>query len=225
MAHKVGMVHAVCSLVDMFNTLAREMVPEAELIHVVDEGLIKDALAQGQLTPRMARRLGLLCAFAEESGAELVMLSCTSFGPIVPEAQKQVSVPIVKVDQPMADEAVRAGRRIGVLATAPTTLGVTADLIRERAAAAGRQVEMDVVLCDGAFGALQRGDSATHDRIVLERLRALAGRVDVVALAQASMARVAAQLPDAERRVPVLSSPRLAMLHLKALLAGARLSR
>ena len=41
----------------------------------------------------------------------------------------------------------------------------------------------------------------------------------MVVLAQASMARVAEALPDQERTVPVLSSPRLAMIRVADLLA------
>jgi hypothetical protein len=36
-------------------------------------------------------------------------------------------------------------------------------------------------------------------------------RVDVIVLAQASMARVVQGLPEKDRRVPILSSPRLAV--------------
>jgi hypothetical protein len=52
-------------------------------------------------------------------------------------------------------------------------------------------------------------------------LRRLAAEVDVVVLAQASMARVAETLPAAERPVPVLSSPRLGMERAAELLAAS----
>ena len=48
----------------------------------------------------------------------------------------------------------------------------------------------------------------------------LMARVDVVVLAQASMARVLEGLPESERRVPVLSSPMLAMERLWSLLSA-----
>ena len=60
-------------------------------------------------------------------------------------------MPVLRVDQPMADRAVATAQRIGVIATLPTTLEPTADLIRRRAAAAGKNIELDDALCDGAF--------------------------------------------------------------------------
>ena len=94
----------------------------------------------------------------------------------------------------MADEAVRiadaANGRIGVIATLPTTLEPTRALIEARAAAQGREVQTVSHLCDGAFQAVSSGDTETHDRIVREGLLALMDQVDVIVLAQASMARV-----------------------------------
>lgn len=215
MTRKVGMVHSVASLVPVFNELASELLPGVEVIHLVDEGLLKDILASGQLTPSMARRFGLLASFAEESGAEVVMLTCSSLAPLVDEAKDMVKVPLLKVDEAMADEAVKLGERVGVIATAYTTLKPTSDLIKTRAALQEKEIAVETVLCEGAFDALRRGDLETHDHTVKDRLNNLMGRVDVVVLAQASIARVAAQIPEEELRVPILSSPRLGVQRLK----------
>jgi hypothetical protein len=72
-------------------------------------------------------------------------------------------------------------------------------------------------LCDGAFDALAGGDQGRHDELVRAGLAELAGDVDVVVLAQASMARIFAALPEEERLVPILSSPRLGMEHVALL--------
>lgn len=215
MAHKVGMVHSVASLVPMFNELAAELLPGVEVIHLVDEGLLKDVLASGQLTPSMARRFGLLASFAEESGAEVVMLTCSSLAPLVDESKDMVKVPLLKVDEAMADEAVGLGERIGVIATAYTTLKPTSDLIKTRAALQAKKIAVETMLCEGAFEALRRGDLESHDRIVKKKLNDLMGQVNVVVLAQASIARVVAQIPESERKVPILSSPRLGVQRLK----------
>lgn len=215
MAQKVGMVHSVASLVPLFNELAAELLPGVEVIHLVDEGLLKDVLASGQLTPSMARRFGLLATFAEESGAEIVMLTCSSLAPLVDQSRDTVKVPLLKVDEAMADEAVGLGERIGVIATAYTTLKPTSDLIKERAALQDKKVAVEAVLCEGAFEALRRGELESHDRTVKEKLNELMEQVDVVVLAQASIARAVAQIPENERKVPILSSPRLGVQRLK----------
>jgi Asp/Glu/hydantoin racemase len=92
-----------------------------------------------------------------------------------------------------------------------TTLEPTAQLVERRAREAGKDVEVVSRLAEGAFEALSADDKERHDELVRAALRELAGDVDVVVLAQASMARVAETLADDERAVPILSSPRLGM--------------
>jgi len=215
MVRKVGMVHSVPGLAPMFNDLCREIMPGVEVIHLGDDGLLKEILATETHTPKMARRFATHANFCADSGAEMVMLTCSSLGPLVEMSQNLVDVPLLKVDEAMADEAVRLGKRIGIIATAHSTLKPTSDLIKQRAALVGKKVEIETAYCEGAFPALQRGDAATHDKMVKEKLADLQKRVDVIILAQASVARVVAQIPDSEKKVPILSSPRLGVQRLK----------
>jgi Asp/Glu/hydantoin racemase len=118
----------------------------------------------------------------------------------------------------MADKAVATGKKIGVVATLSTTLNPTSDLVRRRALVAGKEIELKAMLCEGAFEALMSGDAATHDQKVGDALRQLANEVDVIVLAQASMARVVDTLTEAEKKVPILASPPIAMEYLKVIL-------
>jgi Asp/Glu/hydantoin racemase len=155
---------------------------------------------------------------AELAGADYIMVTCSSIGPAVEAAAKFISVPVLRVDQPMADQAVRTGKRIGVIATLATTLEPTADLISRRASAAGKPIELASRLCDGAFDALMSGDAARHDAIVTAALKELAKEVDVIVLAQASMARVVEGLAGTDKRVPILASPPIAVDYLATIL-------
>src|SRR5262249_39027984 len=131
-------------------------------------------------------------------------------------------VPVLRVDQPMADKAVQMGPDVGVIATLKTTLLPTADLIRRRARSAHKKVKVTTRLCDGAFEALMGGDPAKHDALVAKALKVLAREVDVIVLAQASMARVVEGLPEHDRRVPVLQSPTLAIDHVAQIIGSNR---
>jgi hypothetical protein len=118
----------------------------------------------------------------------------------------------------MADKAVQMGGKIGVVATLSTTLEPTSDLVRRRADHAGKEIELTSRLCEGAFDALMSGNPKLHDEAVAAALKALSQQVDVILLAQASMARVVDQLPDEDKKVPILTSPELAVQHLADIL-------
>jgi Asp/Glu/hydantoin racemase len=119
----------------------------------------------------------------------------------------------------MADLAVQTGKRIGVIATLSTTLEPTSDLVRRRAVVAGKEITLVSKLCEGAFDALMSGDAATHDAKVGAALKELSKEVDVILLAQASMARVVDTLDEADKKVPILASPGLAIQHLATILS------
>jgi Asp/Glu/hydantoin racemase len=204
----LALLHTVSGLAPVFGELCQEIMPGVDTFNMVDESLLKNTIQSGALTPLTTRRVLEHIASAEEAGADAVLVTCSSIGPAAELARRTVAIPVVRVDEAMADQAVAAGRRIGVAATLQTTLDPTAALIRDRAALAGREVEIQTHLCAGAFDALKRGDTAAHDQIIADGLRQLLGTVDVVVLAQASMARVAGTLASEEQTVPILSSPR-----------------
>ena len=210
----LGLVHTSATLVPVFADLCNKYLPGVKVFNIVDDSLIKNTIACGELTASTSRRVVNYAGSAEEAGADFILFTCSSIGPAVETAATVTGVPVLRVDQPMADIAVQTGKRIGVIATLSTTLEPTSDLVRRRAIAAGKDIELVSKLCEGAFDALMSGDAATHDRKVGDALKQLSKEVDVILLAQASMARVVDTLDDADKKIPILASPALAIQHI-----------
>ncbi len=214
----LALVHTSATLVPVFQQLCKEHLSDVNTFNIVDDGLVRAIGAKGSLTADIARRVGAYLQSAEAGGADHILVTCSSIGPAVEASAPFIGVPVLRVDQPMADLAVTTGARIGVIATLPTTLNPTTDLVRRRALAAGKDVTVTAVVCEGAFEALMGGDAARHDLLVAAALRELVPQVDVILLAQASMARVVDTLSEADRTVPILASPPIAIKHLATLL-------
>lgn len=216
----IALIHTSPTMIPVFKSLADELVRDVDAFHVVDESLLRDIIREGRCPPGTARRLVGHVLAAEQAGAKVILVTCSSMGAAVEAARPLCSATVLRVDEPMAEAAIAAGRRIAVLATLPSTLAPTVALIESRAAAAGKTLELRRRLVDGAFTAVISGDGAKHDALVSSALREESAQSDVIVLAQASMARVVDALPAEQRRVPVLSSPRLAMQHLATLLSS-----
>jgi len=221
MGDKLVLVHTIVPLVDMFNHLAVELLPDVQLTHIVDEPLLQRIRWRGHLASKDLERLRSHVAIAEQVGADAVLVTCSAVSPYVDEIRPGVDIPVVKIDEAMIEEAVATGDRIGVVATNKTTLEPTSQLLHSAAEAAGREIETELVLVEHALSALLKGDGATHDALVQQAVRGLSSRVDVVVLAQASMARVLEVIPPSERSVPMLSSPHLALRKVRQLLSQA----
>ena len=205
----LALVHTSPTLSPLFNELTARICPEVRVLHFVDESLIKNTIASGHLERSTMRRVISLIGSAFDAGADVALVTCSSIGPAVDIAAQLFDQPVLRVDRPMAEKAVQAGRKIGVAATLSTTLNPTADLVRTVAAEQGKEIEIIEQLCEGAFEAVMAGDGETHDRIVGEGLTESLKGVDAIVLAQASMARVLETLPEHALTVPVYSSPEL----------------
>lgn len=205
--HTLALLHTSPVLTPLFASLCDRWLPETRIFHLVDESLIKNTIQAGHLQKVTVRRLAALIGSAFDAGADAVLVTCSSIGPAVEVARQLYDRPVLRVDEPMARDAVRRGRRIGVLATLRTTLEPTSALVRAQASAAHRPIEIVECLCEGAFEAVLCGDTARHDRLVGEALIERMRDLDTIVLAQASMARVVAALPADALKVPVLSSP------------------
>lgn len=216
MTQKIAVLHTsfvFVSVEPIIKDLLAEMIPDAEVIHFVDSDLLATVQRENHISDSSAARMAHLAEAAEEAGADVIFSACSSLGPALDIAAQHVHTPIVKIDDAMARLAAERAERIGILATVPTTLAPTADLVAGHARDLRRSVTITTRLAEGAFDTLMHGDREKHDAMVLEQAKALAAEVDLIVLAQASMSRLVARIEGATG-LPVLSSPRLGVADL-----------
>ncbi|MDF1605774.1 aspartate/glutamate racemase family protein [Nocardioides sp. YIM 152315] len=201
-----GLLHTVPALADTFQGRLTGLEPGLVLTHVADPSLLARAIDVG-VDEVVRDRVRTHVRHLVGGGAEAVLVTCSSIGEAAEAVGADVGVPVVRVDEAMAEEAVRtaaaAGGRVAVLATLWSTLGPTERLL-QRMAARHEAVTVTAEVVAGAAVARGAGDLARHDALVADAVRSAVGGADVVVLAQASMA---AALGDAAALdVPVLES-------------------
>jgi len=220
MSKKIGLIHTSATLIPVFQELINKHFKgqDIKLFNIVDDSLVKNIIDRGSLTTEISKRVLDYVSSANDSGADYILVTCSSIGQAVEMAASYSKVPVLRVDQPMADVAIQTGTKIGVVATLASTLEPTSDLVRRRAAIAEKEIELTSRLCEGAFDALMGGNPELHDKLVVAVLKELTQEVDVILLAQASMARVVGQLSEDDKKVPILASPEIAVQHMASLL-------
>lgn len=214
---KLAIIHTTPVTVDSLKALAAEILPGTEVVNFVDDSILPQLQANGGDTSAVEDRLTHYARFAEQVGADVILSACSSVGELVPTLQQQVSIPVVRIDEAMAEQAVRGGAHLGVAATMPTTLKPTMLLLKRKAEEAGADITLEPVVVAAAYQRLMAGDRESHDDLLVEALTDLASRNDAVVLAQASMARVLPRIPE-DRRAKFLTSPRLAVERVKTVM-------
>lgn len=198
--------------------LFSEMAPDVTVRNIIDDSMLAEVLAAGGVTPGVLRRYCQYAVLAEASGADLIFSQCSSVGEAADIARSMISVPLVKIDERMAEVACQKGSRIAVVATAATTLGPTTRLLNRTAERLGRHITIVEELRTDAFERMLAGDRKGHNEILLGRIRDLFSRVDVVVCAQGSMLSLKPDL--GETPIPVLMSPPIGVAHAVEVLRG-----
>ncbi len=219
----VGLIHAVIPAIAPMRQAMADYFPSARVINVLDEGLLSEVERRGGVSPECVERLARQIGLAVDAGASAILLTCTAYSTVVPQmASRFTPIPVLAVDQVMVEQAVTRASRIGVLATVAAGLEQQTQMLERAARERGKAITVIGSLHPEAMAALQRGDADAHDEALLAALPRLAEQVELILLAQASMARVAARLSELpELRVPVLTSPRLAVEHLRDWIGAA----
>jgi aspartate/glutamate racemase len=209
---RIALVHALKHSIVPIEASFAKLWPEAKLMNLLDDSLSADLARDGKLTDAMTDRFLSIGRYAASTGTDGILFTCSAFGPCIEAvAGERSPMPVLKPNEAMIEEAAKAGPRIGLLSSFPPTL---ASMPREFPAS----VQLVPKLAEGAMAALDRGDRAEHDRLVVEASKDLR-HCDVIALAQYSMAPTAEKVAQATGR-PVLTTPDSAVMKLKRMLGA-----
>jgi Asp/Glu/hydantoin racemase len=198
---RIALIHALAHSIVPVNAELDRAWPGAVRMNLLDDSLSADLAANAAgLDDAMTARFIALADYAVGTGARGILFTCSAFGPCIDAvARRFPGIPVLKPNEAMIADAVKAGRRIGLVASfAPTLASMPAEFPSE--------VAVVPVLAAGALDALTLGDHALHDKLVVQAAQhAEKGGCDVVALAQFSLARAGGAVEHA-LRVPVLTT-------------------
>lgn len=201
----LGFLHVARSSADLFEDLARARDPHVVTRHVVDADLLATARADGLPAARPA----ITARLRELGDCTAVLCTCSTIAGEVEAIGRAAGMTVIRADQPMADLAVRAGSRIAMAYAVESTRLVSREVLFDAARAAGRDVTIFDVPCLDAWPLFEAGDQPAYEARIAEHIRALTEPVDVIVIAQASMAGAATMLT--ELTTPVLTVPQPAI--------------
>jgi hypothetical protein len=218
---RIALIHALAHSVAPINAVLARDWPEAERMNLLDDSLSADLARSGAgLDAAMHRRFEALAIYAEHNGAQAILFTCSAFGPCIEAvAARRPQMLVLKPNEAMIAEAVAAvqngpaGGRIGLVASfGPTLHSMPAEF--------PPGTDLRTELAVGALDALNAGDGAAHDALVLAAAQRLRDQgCSLIALAQFSMARARADVEQA-LGLPVLTTPESAARALRRRLAG-----
>lgn len=204
---RIVLIHTVKSVYETFEKDLLSVVGNVKIHNLLDDFLASDPADRGFFSIDNKMRLMHDLQSADLTGADLIVVTCSTLTPHVVAARPFFTTPLIAIDDAMCSLAVKEGKRIMVLATAESTVNPTLEKLEAEAKLQKKQVFLSSLCCPEAIVQLRSGHKAKHDKLVLEMAREVKD-FDTIVLAQASMAHLQ-DLVQAQTRIRTLSSPQL----------------
>lgn len=202
----LGVIHASHITIAAMQPYIQKYIPEVSVMHLCDDTIQRDNLSApvGTIPKVNYLKFAQYAHNLEEAHVDLILLACSTFNYAAELGRPMVNTPIMQIDRAMMEKAVQTGRKIGLLATLPTTVPSSERLLDIVAKEQGKSIERKTVLCSEAFQQYSAGNIQKHNEILLDAIDSLSREVDCIVMAQLSMSALAPELK--ETRVPVYNS-------------------
>jgi len=188
---RVGFIHTTRVVIEPIQNIIKSKLPNIGLVHFLDESILITLKEYKGINDEIITRVREMARSAERVQCSIIVVTCSSISPCVGKLRKIVSIPIIKIDEPMIKWAVMNFNKIGIVMTNPTTLIPTTELVEEVSTQLGKSVKVKNYICKDAFKKLKNGDIEGHDKEVILAVEELLNKdVEVVLLAQVSISRV-----------------------------------
>jgi aspartate/glutamate racemase len=218
----LGIIHAALISTKGVQPFIEEIIPEVTVVHHVDDTIQNlNFISPPGIIPKVNYYKFVTYAHnLEMAGVDLILLACSTFNRAVELARPMINVPMLQIDRPMMDLAVMHGKKIGLLATVPTTVPSSEQLLNLAASEAGKKVDITTILCSEAFAEIKKGNVQKHNELLLGEIDKLSDIVDAIVLAQVSMSALEPMLKNT--KVPVYNSGRTGFTRVREILESMK---
>jgi len=212
---RFGLIHATPLAVAPINAALKSAMPDVQAMNLLDDSLALDRAAPGGMDIDFAPRFRALADYCIAQKVDGIIYTCSAFGEAIDHVRRGATLPMLKPNEAMVEEAVAADMPVVVLATfAPSIPSMEVDF-RDAVGPSGRMPELIGVFVPDAQRLLGEGDTQTHDRLIAEAAARYKGRGRLL-LSQFSMARAAGAVEAATGEKP-LTSPESAVAKMRRL--------
>jgi len=216
----LGIIHASHLTIAAVRPYVSKYIPEVSIMHLCDDTIQRDNIAAGVgvIPKRNYAKFAQYARNFQEAGVDLILLACSTFNYAAELARPMVDTPIMQIDRPMMEQAVRIGKTVGLLATLATTVPSSERLLQIAADGIKKSIAVKTVLCSAAFDEFAKGNIEKHNEILIGEVEKLAGQADCIVMAQLSMSALAPFLKD--MKVPVYNSGDTGFARVREVLSG-----
>jgi Asp/Glu/hydantoin racemase len=217
---KVAMISSTRAVFGSMEAAFKAVFPEAETIHLLDETLLDLFRQDGGLSIRSRRKALQMALTAQDAGVNGILVTCSSLSPAVDEMRPFLTIPIVKIDEPMVEHVIQSAETIALIASAEAVLKSVDPLVQSKSRQLNRQVSLRRVILSDLWPLLQK-DASSFYREVGKACTQAAKECQAVIITQVSMAP-SREYVSAEVRNRIYAAPEYAVGAIRQILTNTK---
>lgn len=189
MRKKLGCLHAHHSNIDYIEQAFQNM-EKVELVHFVDPGLIQQ-VSKG--ADGLAVKVKEQLEWMESCNIDAILITCTNYIALLEEEQLELSIPIIKIDEPFFETICEEKQLQTILFTNPETVEGTVNRLQQYALLHEKSINTKVKVIDNTFELIIQGKKNAYNNAIIHTLHDVAGERQHISVAQLSMVEAARQ--------------------------------
>lgn len=194
-----------------------EIFPEAQIMHILDETLLEDFRQEGGLSPNTRAKALQMALTAQKAGVDGLLFTCSTLSPAVDDLRPFISLPMVKIDEPVISYLVQNYKDIALLATAETVLKSVEGQIKKICERFNRQISWRSFIKTDVWPLLKINPEEFYKNMG-EYASQLAEQHHAVLLTQVSIAP-AREFASEKNKPKIFASPSFAVRALREVLS------
>ena len=212
----IALIHATYAAISPVELAFSQDWPQANITSLLAEDLTREIAKTGTQTDKIQNRISQLALFAVQANADGILYTCSAFAESIENARNNISIPVLKPNEAMFEEAIELGGGTGMLVTFEAAIPSMTQEFKQMAVSMNKNMSLETHFVPGALEALIAGNPEQHNDLLAQAAAKLPA-YDTLMLAQFSMSQA---LKDVESltNAKVLTSPNSAISKLKKLI-------
>ncbi|MEB2280248.1 hypothetical protein LAV73_09600 [Lysinibacillus xylanilyticus] len=189
MKKKLGCLHAHYSNIEYIEQVFQN-IEKVELVHFVDPGLIQQ-VSKG--TEGLAFKVKEQLEWMESSNMDAILITCTNYIALLEKEQLELSIPIMKIDEPFFETVCEEKQPQTILFTNPETVKGTMNRLQQYALLHEKSITTKIKIIDNTFELIIQGEKDAYNNVIIQALHDVAGEQQYISVARLSMVEAARQ--------------------------------
>ncbi|WP_285765910.1 hypothetical protein [Peribacillus sp. SI8-4] len=189
MRKKIACLHAHHTNIQYIETAFLKF--DMKWLHFVDPGLMDRVASDETFTfSDASKKVKEQMEWIAGCNVDAILITCTNYIAFLNEEQLSLSIPIIKIDEPLFDLVCQAQQPQIMLFTNPATVEATMKRLHAHARDHGG-VDVQSIIIDDAFEWIMQGLSEKYNQEIVNRLLQLNEEKRPISVAQLSMVKAA----------------------------------